>query len=354
MEEATRDDCLATSRSTPSNWNYRNWATFLVVLSCWVLPQHAIANEQLTVVASIKPIHSIVSAIMEGVGEPHLVMKGAASPHTFILRPSDARALHNADVVFQVGETMEQSLADIIWTIAEKAEIVSLATSKDLVTYSHRVGGVFGTHADHGHGVDSHGHGKDEHHDETSHEDEEPILHDEIDREMDMHIWLDPANGKVIARTIEKVLSEWDPDNASTYASNLNSYLEQLNQLENDIQNQLADISDTSFLVFHDAYQYFERRFGLNVAGSVQEVAGSSLSAKRIRDLQAMIVDQNVKCVFTEPQFDADVVNTIMGVVELHVDELDPLGADLEDGPALYPALLRQMTNSFAQCLTPT
>ncbi|MCY4128826.1 MAG: zinc ABC transporter substrate-binding protein [Gammaproteobacteria bacterium] len=328
------------------------------------------ANDELVVVASIKPVHSIVSAIMEGVGEPHLIMKGTSSPHTFNLRPSDARALDRSDVVFQIGQAMEASLADIMWTLAARAEIVSLSHATKLVKLSYREGGVFEPH-DHDHGHSSHtvggvptpsntndarhdaDHGHD---DEEVHEDasiHEHLLEDEVDETFDMHIWLDPENGRVIAEVVASVLANHDAENSDTYAINLKKFLAKMDALESELQGDLEALDDRPFIAFHDAYRYFEDRFNLLAVGSAVVVPGRSAGARRIQELRQKINELNVVCVFSEPQFDEQLILTIVEDTNAKVGVLDPLGSSLEDGTTLYPALLRDMGDSFRDCLKP-
>ena len=320
------------------------------------------ANDDFTVVASIKPIHSIVSAIMQGVGEPHLIMKGTASPHTFNLRPSDARALDRSDVVFQVGQAMEASLADIMWTLAERAEIVSLSHATKLVKLSHRAGGVFDTH-EHSHGESS-SHAaetvpssspQDPEYDsaQTYGVDSGDLLKDSVDESFDMHIWLDPQNGRVIAEVIASVLAKNDPENVDIYASNLAEFIADSLVLEEELKRDLEGLNDRPFIAFHDAYRYFEEHFNLYAVASAVVVPGRSAGARRIQELRRRISELNVVCVFSEPQFDEQLILTIVEDTEAKIGVLDPLGATLEDGKHLYPALLRNMRDSFRDCLNP-
>jgi zinc transport system substrate-binding protein len=271
-------------------------------------------------------------------------MKGTASPHTFNLRPSDARALDSSDVVFQVGEAMEASLADIMWTLAAHAEIVSLSHATKLVRLSYREGGLFDPH-DHDHG-DEH----DEHGDESI---SSKLLLEEVDETFDMHIWLDPQNGRVIAEVVASVLAKHDPNNANTYASNLETFFADMDVLEHDLGEELKALDDRAFIAFHDAYRYFEDRFDLLAVASAVVVPGRSAGARRILELRQRIDELNVVCVFSEPQFDEQLVETIVEGTEVKVGVLDPLGASLEDGKTLYPTLLRSMGDSFRECLKP-
>lgn len=355
--------------------------TSIVLLAIFNLQ---VLSDEFTVVASIKPVHSIVSAIMAGVGEPHLVMKGSASPHTFNLRPSDARALDKADVVFQIGPMMEASLADIMWTLAARAKIVSLSHASDLVRLSFREGGAFELHehAHHGDGdhppisvqtnesenvaPDGHSHAADLGYirdqsepidvlnDDLKHTKSASLLENDVDESFDMHIWLDPKNSGVMARVIASVLIEQDHANSASYSSNLEKFLTQMEVLETELDTELAGLEDRSFIVFHDAYRYFEDRFNLTAVGSAQVIPGVTPGVRRILELQQRIKDLDVVCVFSEPQFDSKLVNTIVEGSDVRIGELDPLGARLDDGPSLYPKVLRNMSSSFKDCLQPS
>lgn len=322
------------------------------------------AQSEPVVVATIKPIHSIAAYVMGGVAEPHLIMKGHTSPHTFNLRPSDARALDNAQVVFKVSDAMEMSLIWPLRTLAYKANIVSLAHAKDLVRRPWRQGGAFEDHGlsiqnirslaassrdedDHfaSHAIDPHA---------APFDDTQNMFVDVIEDPMDMHIWLDPRNAQTIATTIAYVLSEVDPEHAEQYEANRMEFSSEIGKLDAELVHQLADATGRPFLVFHDGYRYFEDRFGLTAVGSAVVTPDRSPGARRIRELQQRIVDLGVVCVFSEPQFDRKVVDTITEGTEVRVGVLDPLGAEVEDGAALYPTLMRNLGSSFASCLGPT
>lgn len=336
------------------------WLGMTIALT---LTWSARADDEIIVVASIKPIHSIVSAIMDGVGEPHLIMKGAASPHTFNLRPSDARALHNSDVVFQVGHALEASLADTMWTLAERAEIISLSHATKLVKLPFREGGMFESHQhDHGHsheGEHASTTSLSEHHSHGAAETgvagvaSTPLLADEVDETFDMHIWLDPQNGRVIAEVVASVLMKNDGRNKDVYTRNLTQFLAAMDELQHHLENELGALSDRPFIAYHDAYHYFEDRFDLLAVGSAVVVPGRSAGARRIQEIRQRIAELGVVCVFSEPQFDNKLIETIIEGTDVKVSELDPLGASLEDGKSLYSNLLRDMGHVFSDCLTP-
>ena len=290
------------------------------------------------VVASIKPVHSLVSAVMAGVGEPTLIVKGSASPHTYALKPSDAGALESADIVFWTGHGMELFLADALETLATDAIVVELAESPGITLLSVREGGAFEAHAHEG---EEHG---DEEHD---HEHQE---HDEHG-EGDMHFWLDPENAKLMVTQIATTLAEVDPENATAYQANAEAELVRLDELEAELAATLAPVADKPFIVFHDAYQYFEARFGLTLAGSVTVTPEVMPGAARIDELKAKIAELGATCVFAEPNFEPTIIAAITEGSPAKSGVLDPEGGALAEGVELYPTLLRGLADSLVDCL---
>ena len=306
----------------------------------------AAADDELRVVASIKPVHSLVSAVMAGVGEPHLIIRGHASPHTFTLRPSDAEALEDAHVIFMVGDTMETAFAGPVEALAGDARVVKLADTPGLVLRPIREGGAFEEHDhdSHGHaGMDDHGdHGHGHAHD-----------HDDGPGPFDMHVWLDPINGWTMARAIAGTLGEIDPANAATYQANVDALLQRLERLTGEIAQASAPARGVPFIVFHDGYRYFEDRFGLTAAGSVVVSPERAPGARRISELRDKVERLGVVCVFDEPQFDKRLVDTVTEGSDVKSGTVDPLGAGIEDGPDLYFTLLHNMAAAFTGCLAP-
>ena len=307
------------------------------------------------VVASIKPVHSLVSAVMAGVGEPHLIIRGFSSPHTFTLRPSDAAALEDADIVFMIDDMLESPLASSVDSLAGDAPVVRLSEAPGLVLRRVREGGAFEEHdhSSHGHGGhddhDDHaGHDHDDHGHGQMHDD-----HDDHHGAHDMHIWLDPINGWTMARAIAGALGEVDPANAATYDANVDALLHRLEDLTGDIAETVTPARGVPFIVFHDAYRYFEDRFGLSAAGSVVVSPERPPGARRIAELREKVEELGVVCIFDEPQFDERMVRTVVEGSDVRGGTVDPLGSTIEDGPDLYFTLLRNMAAAFADCLAP-
>jgi zinc transport system substrate-binding protein len=285
------------------------------------------------VVTSIKPVHSLVSAVMQGVGEPVLIVRGAASPHDYALKPSDAKALQGADLVFWVGEALETFLAKPLTAVPKTVRVVELMDSAEITLLQAREGGTWERH-DHGH-AHRHDHAGEDHGD------------------VNTHIWLDPANAKVMAETAAVALAARDPAHAATYKANAEAYAKRLDALDAELKAALAPVAERPFVVFHDAYQYFEKRYGLNAVGAITVSPERAPSAKRVAAIRARIRKLGAVCVFAEPQFEPKLVDTLIEGTGAKKGTLDPEGAAIPDGPELYPALLRSLANSLTGCLAP-
>jgi zinc transport system substrate-binding protein len=290
----------------------------------------------LNVVVTIKPIHSIVAAVMEGVGAPTLLVDGAASPHTFTLKPSDAKALAAARVVFRVSDGLEPFMVKVVRSLPKSVQVVVLEKVQGLTLHTIRSGGTFESHDDGAGGKHTHSHGHQR---------------DKGDAGLDGHIWLDPANAALIATHVAVVLGKARPDAALTFKSNADSFVRDLSALTAELSPRLAPLADRPFIVFHDAYQYFEKRFGLEAVGSVTVSPDLAPSVKRLSALRAKISRLKAACVFAEPQFEPRQIATITENTSAKRGVLDPLGASIPAGAAHYPTLLRNMAADFEQCL---
>ena len=438
---------------------------------------------EINVVASVKPVHSLVSGVMEGVGTPDLIVEGAASPHTYSLKPSQAKQLEEADLVFWMGHELESFLEKPLEAITSKAKVIELIDSPGLKKLDMREGGAF----------DEHGHEEDGEHSEEGHDEHageghafewagvfklpagdytwtfakvdgdyaDPMMkmvflptssdgeegieeqeevaerlissqssvrrnHDgrltpneenayqlvfdanrnvtelritiknegayafftehmpfefEADEhflknasgkdieptaqepetghhhhhghgEFDLHVWLDPENAKVLVQEIKQALVELDPGNAGTYEANAKNLMLKLDRLISEISSTLASSKGKGFVVFHDAYQYFEERFGMTAVGSITVSPEVVPGASRIRELKDKIVELDAHCVFSEPQFQPKIVFTVAEGTQANTGVLDPLGASIADGPELYFTLIRDMANSLQECLS--
>lgn len=296
------------------------------------------------VVVSIKPIHSLVASIMQGVGEPALIVEGAASPHTYSMKPSNAAALEKANIVFWVGHGLEAFLEKPLESLGSGAEIVELDDAPALEKLKFREGGAFEAHDD-GDEHDASAEGAEGHaHEEAGHH------HDE--GEFDMHLWLDPANAKAMAAQIEATLTAADPDNAAAYKANLEALGIRLDALDKQIAETVAPIKDKPFIVFHDAYQYFEHRYHVKVAGSITVSPETLPGAARLKQIHEKIVELGATCVFAEPQFEPKLVNVVLEGTPAKSGTLDPEAATLDAGPDLYFQLMEGIGTSLKTCLS--
>ena len=319
-------------------------------------------NAEIKVVASIKPIHSLASYLMDGVGKPKLIVDGYASPHGFSLKPSHAKMLQEADIIFWVGEDIENFLVKPLGSIAKNAEKIELLDIRGLKKLKFRERNVFEGHDDHGHKEDDHDdHAKkedghdDEHKDEHGHDDDhKKDGHDEHGHEghahgeFDPHIWLDPLNAKVILKEMAKHLIENDQKNASVYKDNLKKANKDLDKLVKQVKSELN--KDFKSIVFHDAYQYFEKRFKVNVLGAFTVNTDVLPGAEQLKEIREIIEHDKVTCVFSEPQFNPEIINAVAKDMNISTDVLDPLGATLTPGKNLYFDLIKNMSKSFKGC----
>jgi len=317
------------------------------------------ANADLKVVASIKPIHSLASYLMDGIGKPDLIVDGYSSPHGFALKPSHAKMLQDADIIFYVGEGLENFLEKPLKSIAKKAEKIELMEIKGLNKLKFRERNIFDGHDDHGHDED--GHKEDDHDDDHKHEedghkedDHDDHGHDEHGHEghahgeYDPHIWLDPENAKVILNEMVEHLIENDAKNASAYKSNLNKALKDIDGLLKSVKSELN--KDFKSIVFHDAYQYFEERFNVTVLGTFTVNTDVMPGAEQLSEIREIIEHDKVSCIFSEPQFNPDIIEAVAKDMNIKTGILDPLGATLDPGKDLYFDLIKNMSKSFKGC----
>ena len=276
------------------------------------------------VVATVPPIHSLIAGVMEGIGAPALLLPGGASPHTHSLRPSQARALNEADVVFWVGAALETFLKAPLAAYSQAADIVTLSNAPGVETLPLRKAGVI---------------------DAVSPD-------DEAGGALDPHIWLSVANAAAIVDAAVGAVSARDPDNAAAYAANGDALHERLGHLAAELAAHLAPVRNRPYVVFHDAYQYMEREHDLNIVGSITVDPEQRPGARRLAELRNRITDVQAVCVFSEPQFRPELVMTIVDGTDARMDELDPVGAGRTPGPDLYFDMMRHMAASLADCLT--
>ncbi|OWV74215.1 zinc transporter [Rhizobium sp. N122] len=297
------------------------------------------------IVTSIKPIHSLVAAIMQGVGEPELIVDGAASPHTYSLKPSNARALQEAKVIFWTGPGLEAFLEKPLQALGSKASIAELDNAPGLVKLPFREGGAFEPHED-----------GDEHHGASAegedHDHAADTGHDHDHGAFDTHLWLDPMNAKAMAAMITTTLVAADPANALTYQANAKALDDELTALDKEIAATVAPVKNKPFIVFHDAYQYFEHRYGIRVAGSITVSPETIPGAERVSEIHRKVGELGATCVFAEPQFEPRLVSVVTEGTSARSGVLDPEAATLKAGPDLYFTLMRGIAESMKDCLS--
>ncbi|MEM8626348.1 MAG: zinc ABC transporter substrate-binding protein [Pseudomonadota bacterium] len=397
-----------------------------------VMAQAVTAASALEVASSIRPVHSLTAAVMKGVGTPTLLHTDKGSPHNAALRPSQARALQNADVVFWVGPQIESFLTRPIKTVSANAQVVSLLEIDGIKTlevrgeHDHDHAG-HDDHADHtahsdsghddhghddhdhgkkvkktaakddghdhGHGHDDHDHGKkakktaaksdghdhghdhDDHdhgkkakkaaddHDEHGHDDHDHGKkeaaaghegHGHAEGDVDAHIWLDPHNAEAAVKAIAAVLSKADAANAAAYQANAAAYIERLEAMEEALKAKLAPAAGKPFIVFHDAYQYFEKHFGLQAPEAIAVNPEVPPSAERLREIKNEIAADGITCVFAEPQFSPRVIKVVVEGTGAKASVIDPIGNELEPGADLYLELMTNLGTELADCLAGT
>jgi len=294
----------------------------LIVVSILIFSQAASASE-LRVLTSIKPVHSLVAAVMAGVGKPDLLIKGANSPHNFSLKPSDARTISQADIIFWIGKDIEVSLTRPLKTLAPTAAVVELAQTPELDLLASRTNGTT----------------------------QKDPTQTRGNRGIDPHFWLNPDNAKVMVDEIVRKLSLSDNKNASRYRANGAALIARLKALDAELIEKLKPVRTVPFIVFHDAFQYFEKHFALNALGSITLNPDRAPGARKIIRIRGKIIAENVTCVFAEPQFKPAIVKTVIRNTSARMATLDPLGIDIPAGPDAYFLLLRSIADALVSCL---
>ena len=284
------------------------------------------------VTVSVKPLHSLVAAVMQGIGEPKLIVGGAASPHTYSLKPSNAADIENAKLVFWLGPNFEHFLEEPLKSLAANATVVSMQEAPGITKLPFREGGAFEADDD------------GDHAEEAGH-------HDHADAGFDLHFWLDPQNAVAMVEDIRDTLVKADPAHADQYRANARAVEANLEALDRDLADQLSPLKDKPFIVFHDAYQYFEKRYGLKVAGSITVSPETPPGAERVSEIHDKIASLGATCVFAEPQFEPKLISVVTEGSQAKSGTLDPEGGTLPEGPDLYFTLMRNLANALTVCL---
>jgi len=290
----------------------------------WAVPAHAVE-----VVVTIKPLHALVARVMAGAGTPHLLVQSALSPHIYALRPSDAAKLNAADIFIRMSDAMEPFTARIVKALPRRVQVVTLVDTPKLRLLPRRTGATFAESADDGHNH-NHDHGA-----------------------IDGHAWLDPVNAKHMVDRIVGALAAAAPAEAETFRANAAALKADLDGLNAELARELAPVAGAPFVVFHDALQYFEQRYGLKAVGAIAVSPEVSPGARRLSALRQQIVDLKAACVLAEPQLDRRLVTAVVEGTGAHVGTIDPEGLRLAPGPDHYFALLRALARDLRACLAP-
>ncbi|RED12986.1 zinc ABC transporter substrate-binding protein [Pontivivens insulae] len=356
---------------------------YLPVMTLTALPA---AADVPNVVTDILPVHSLVSQVMEGVGAPAVLVDGEASPHSFSLRPSQAVALQEADLVLWIGEGLTPWLADPLEALAGNAHHVALLDlagtrvleARDLEDFAEAGHDETEEHGHDEHAHDEHGHdghGHDDHeehaheddaHDNHGHDDHDAHGHDDHDDHdddhagheghdhgpNDPHAWLAPDNAVYWLGAIAAELSELDPDNAALYQANATAAITEIEAATASIRSQVATVSEQDYLVFHDAYQYFEDTFGISARAVLAIGDATPPGPAQINEIQNVVRAENIVCAFAEPQFSSRMVDTVIEGTEVRTAVLDPIGSAQAEGGALYLGMLNDLANALVECLS--
>jgi len=305
------------------------------------------------VVTDIAPVHSLVATVMQGVDEPSLVVRQGASPHEYSLTPQEAASLQSADVVVWLGADLTPWLESRISGLAPNAVSIELLENPKTLLLPHREGALFEAHD---HGEEEHGEGHADH-DGHDHDEHAADNHDDHKGHghsgHDPHAWLDPQNASIWMAVIAADLSRLDPENADKYAQNATDGIADLTALTAQLQADLAPLRDRPFIVFHDAYQYYETRFGVHAAGALNLSDATRASASRVAELRAVVTDGGITCAMSEPQFNDRIIDSVFGDL-VTKGVLDPLGTSHDLGPDLYGQTLQSIADSFMKCLATT
>jgi zinc transport system substrate-binding protein len=292
------------------------------------------AKAELNVVVTIKPLHALVTNVMGKAGTPELLVAGSASAHTYALKPSDAAKLGEAHIFFRMSDSMEPFTGKLVKSLPKRVQVVTLQDTRGLKLYHRRTGATFDE--------EEHDHGPGDDHD-----------HDHDHDGIDGHAWLDPVNAKIMVDRIAQVLAAKAPADAAQFRANAETLKAKLDQLSVELAADLAPIVGKPYIVFHDALQYFERRYRLRVVGSVAISPEVAPSAKRLSTLRKKIASLGALCAFAEPQFDTRLIDSVIEGTKAKTGSIDPEGARIEPGPDLYFTLLRNLSRDLKACLAP-
>ena len=312
------------------------------------------ATETTGVISTIQPINSLVSAIIGNTGKSITIIPSEQSPHDFKLKPSDVKVLQNGNIIFYVSNHLESSITKVLKNLPKNIKLINLMEESGVNHLAIRDNDAWERHDHHGHDDhdvhDKHGKKHDDHDDHDKHEKKHDD-HDDHEKEDDVHVWLSPDNAIKIVQKVNKVLSLYFPENSKIYNDNTTKFIDKIRNLKMELVKELSPIKNKPYIVFHDAYQYFEKTFELNAVGSVALEGDIASSPKQISIIKDKIVKSKASCVFQEPQFDSKLVKIVVEGTDAKIGTLDPLGVNISENKDFYLQLLTNMTKSLKECL---
>ncbi|KAJ8739750.1 zinc ABC transporter substrate-binding protein ZnuA [Aeromonas veronii] len=288
------------------------------------------------VLTTIKPLGFIAAAITDGVSEPKVLLPTGASPHDFSLRPSDIRNINSADLVVWVGPELEGFMAK---PLANHPHALALTQVEGMPLFNYATQDSHDSHDhdDHDHAAHEHG-DHDEGHEGHHHEGVDP------------HIWLGPTQAKVIAKAIASELGKLDPANQARYDANLAAFDTTVDAKDKVIAGQMKAVNEKGYFVFHEAYGYWERHYGMSSKGHFTVSPERRPGAKTLVDIRKALEEKQASCIYAEPQFSPAVIESVARNTGAKVLLLDEVGEQVPLGPDGYPQFMQQLADAFAQC----
>ena len=312
------------------------------------------ATETTGVISTIQPINSLVSAVIGNTGKSITIIPSEQSPHDFKLKPSDVKVLQNGNIIFYVSNHLESSITKVFKNLPKNIKLINLMEESGVNHLAIRDNDAWERHDHHGHDDhddhDKHGKKHDDHDDHDKHGKKHDD-HDDHEKEDDVHVWLSPDNAIKIVQKVNKVLSLYFPENSKIYNDNTTKFIDKIRNLKMELVKELSPIKNKPYIVFHDAYQYFEKTFELNAVGSVALEGDIASSPKQISFIKDKIVKSKASCVFQEPQFDSKLVKIVVEGTDAKIGTLDPLGVNISENKDFYLQLITNMAKSLKECL---
>jgi zinc transport system substrate-binding protein len=283
---------------------------------------------------TIKPLYGIVEAVTAGITKPLLLIDSVnKSPHNYSLKPSDVEKISTADIIFLIDLGFESFMLKTT-KLNDKAHFIEIAKDNLIKLLPSRDHNIWSSDEDVHH---HHGH-NDEH------------SHDHTHSTYDYHIWLNPDNAKQIANIVAAELSKIDLENANIYRNNAQAFIRQIDEIDQKIREDLADYRQVPYLVFHDAYQYYEKKYELHPIGALTLDPSKALSAKKLTEIEKIVVNSKVKCLFKEPQFSARAVDNIASFTHTSSGILDPEWGDGTLNSNSYLSLILELKDNLLKC----